>query len=365
MVDDRYVGLLLAVAASTAIGTSTVITKMGLNSAADKRGRPAGSVGLAYLANPIWWGGTLTLAVGEAANFAAYSLAPPLLVTPLGALSVIIGAILASFILNEKLGHLGRIGCGLCVLGTTIIVLHAPADQDISSIPQFFAYALEPGFLLYVVTALCFTLTMMFYAGPRYGRTNPLVYISIASVVGGISVMGIKAFGVAVKLTLEGNNQFVYISTYLFFVTGFGCIVVQLYYANMALDIFSVNLVNPLYYVGFCTATIVSSLILFKGFNTASSADTASLLVGFLVTFLGVHILNVALLDGAAEGRDDAGREYARVGDEEGYVRTPLFAVEEEEGEYEFGAGAGREGTRMQRMGGSVRDEMRISPRPV
>ncbi|KAJ7061339.1 magnesium transporter NIPA-domain-containing protein [Mycena amicta] len=325
MVDDRYVGLLLAVAASIAIGTSSVITKMGLT-AAGAHGKSA-TDGFAYLQNPIWWGGTLALAVGEAANFAAYTFAPPVMVTPLGALSVIIGAILASVILNERLGHLGRVGCALCLLGTTIIVLHAPDDQDITSITQFLDYALEPGFLLYCFAVTVFALSMIYFVAPKHGRSNPLVYISVASVVGGVSVMFIKGFGVAVKLTFEGSNQFVYPSTYLFGLIGLVCILIQLNYANRALDIFSVNLVNPLYYVGFCTATIVASLILFKGFNTTSPTNTISLLCGFIVTFLGVHILNIALLDGA--GELEGGYRSARVGEdaEEGYVRTPLFAA--------------------------------------
>lgn len=50
------------------------------------------------------------------ANFAAYTFAPAILVTPLGAMSVIIGAILASFLLDEKLGRLGVCGCASCVV---------------------------------------------------------------------------------------------------------------------------------------------------------------------------------------------------------------------------------------------------------
>lgn len=49
-----------------------------------------------------------------------------------------------------------------------------------------------------------------------------------------------------------------------------------------------------MYYVGFSTATVVASLILFQGFNTTDAADTLSLLCGFVVTFLGVHILNLS-----------------------------------------------------------------------
>ena len=40
------------------------------------------------------------------------------------------------------------------------------------------------------------------------------------------------------------------------------------------------------------TATIAASLILFQGFNTTSGMTTLLLLVGFIVTFLGVHLLD-------------------------------------------------------------------------
>lgn len=49
-----------------------------------------------------------------------------------------------------------------------------------------------------------------------------------------------------------------------------------------------------MYYVGFSSATIVASLILFQGFNTHDATNTVSLLTGFVVTFLGVHILNLS-----------------------------------------------------------------------
>lgn len=42
-------------------------------------------------------------------NFAAYAFAPASLVTPLGALSVIVSAVLASKFLNEKLNVMGKV----------------------------------------------------------------------------------------------------------------------------------------------------------------------------------------------------------------------------------------------------------------
>jgi hypothetical protein len=84
-------------------------------------------------------------------------------------------------------------------------------------------------------------MVMAYGVAPKHGRTNPLVYVSIASLVGPISIISIKALGVAIKLTFADHNQFVYLSTYLFSIF-FGCILVQLNYSNHALDIFSVNL---------------------------------------------------------------------------------------------------------------------------
>ena len=53
--------------------------------------------------------------------------------------------------------------------------------------------------------------------------------------------MAIKGFGVALKLTLNGNNQFSHLSTYVFAIIIVLCILVQMKYFNKALDTFSTN----------------------------------------------------------------------------------------------------------------------------
>ena len=151
---------------------------------------------------------------------------------------------------------------------------------------------------------------MIYKVAPIYGKKNPLVYLSICSTVGSVSVMSIKGFGVAVKLTFAGQNQFTHPSTYVFAIVVVVCILVQMNYFNKALDQFSTSLyhlfygrrwlissVNPLYYVTFTTATLCASFILFKGFNTTSAVNTLSLLCGFLVIFSGVYLLNYSRTD--------------------------------------------------------------------
>lgn len=152
-------------------------------------------------------------------------------------------------------------------------------------------------FLIYCVVAITIALLMIYKVGPVYGKKNPLVYISVCSTMGSISVMSIKAFGIALKLTFGGNNQFSHPSTYAFMVVSAICILTQMNYLNKALSQFPTSIVNPLYYVTFTTATLCASFILFKGFNTTNAVNTLSLLCGFLVIFTGVYLLNLSRAD--------------------------------------------------------------------
>ncbi|SCU83454.1 LAFA_0D03708g1_1 [Lachancea sp. 'fantastica'] len=290
--EDKYIGLVLAITSSLAIGSSFILTKMGLNAASEQNNFEG--AGYEYLKNPIWWGGMATMAIGEVANFAAYTFAPAIMVTPLGALSVIIGAILAAVFLKEELGTLGKLGCTVCLLGSVIIILHAPSDTDIQTVDEILGYAMQPAFLCYILSVAVFTAFMITKVVPTHGTKNPMVYISICSTVGSISVMSIKAFGIALKLTLSGNNQFTHFSTYIFIVVVAVCIMTQMNYFNKALDQFDTSIVNPLYYVTFTTATLVASFILFRNFDQSDQKDSVSLVCGFIIIFTGVYLLNLA-----------------------------------------------------------------------
>ncbi|RKP03813.1 hypothetical protein CXG81DRAFT_8989 [Caulochytrium protostelioides] len=288
--DDKYIGLILALVSSFLIGSSFILTKLGLLDSR-KHGGPAGE-SHDYLHNPKWWAGMIIMVLGELANFAAYSFAPALLVTPLGAGSVLISAVLASFFLNEKLSTEGKIGCALCILGSMIIVLHSPEEKAITSVAQFMDYATRPAFMIYMLFVCLVSLYLIYRIGPVYGKRNLLVYISICSLVGSISVMAVKGFGIALKLTFAGHNQLIYPSTYVFAISLGVCAVTQMNYFNKALDLFSTNRVTPIYYVFFTSATVLASVILFQGFNETSTVDVASLFAGFIIIFIGVFQLN-------------------------------------------------------------------------
>jgi hypothetical protein len=83
---------------------------------------------------------------------------------------------------------------------------------------------------------------MIYKIAPVHGRKNPLVYLSICSLVGSVSIMAVKAFGIALRLTFAGNNQFSHPSTYVFMIITTVCILTQMNYFNKALSQFPTNM---------------------------------------------------------------------------------------------------------------------------
>ena len=98
------------------------------------------------------------------------------------------------------------------------------------------------GFLIYCITVAVFSSVMIYRIAPKYGKKNPLIYISICSTVGSVSVMSVKAFGIALKLTIKGENQFTFPSTYAFMIVTVVCILTQMNYFNKALSQFPTSM---------------------------------------------------------------------------------------------------------------------------
>ncbi|PIN04665.1 hypothetical protein CDL12_22803 [Handroanthus impetiginosus] len=287
----NLIGFGLAVGSSVFIGSSFIIKKKGLQRAGAS-GTRASSGGYGYLLEPLWWIGMATMIIGEFANFVAYMYAPAVLVTPLGALSIIVSAILAHFLLKEKLRKLGVLGCIMCIVGSTVIVFHAPGEHSISSVEEIWELAIQPAFLLYAASAVAVVLVLILYCEPRYGQTNVMVYIGVCSIIGSITVMSIKAVGITIKLTLEGYSQVARFQSWVFAMVAVSCIITQLNYLNKALDTFNTAVVSPIYYAMFTSLTIFASAIMFKDWSGQSASNIISVLCGFITVLSGTMVLH-------------------------------------------------------------------------
>lgn len=290
---DFYVGLGLAISSSIFIGGSFILKKKGLLRLAKKGAQRAGEGGHAYLKEWMWWAGLITMGLGEAANFIAYAFAPATLVTPLGALSVLVSAILASYLLDEKLNSLGKVGCILAILGSTNIVIHAPQKEEVDSLDEMSVKLQDPLFVTYGVIILLISLFMIFVMAPRRGTTNMLIYISICSLLGSFSVSCVKGVGLVFREFFAGYSVFSRPLTYVLIIGLIATVSTQINYLNKALDIFNTSMVTPIYYVLFTTAVLTCSAILFKEWRDMSAKDMIGIMIGFLSTVIGIFLLHV------------------------------------------------------------------------
>ncbi|URE25707.1 hypothetical protein MUK42_15553 [Musa troglodytarum] len=288
---DNIRGFALALSSSFFIGSSFIVKKIGLKKAGTY-GVRAGSGGFSYLYEPFWWLGMITMIVGEIANFSAYAFAPAILVTPLGALSIIVSAVLAHFVLDEKLHIFGVLGCILCVVGSTSIVIHAPKEINVESVKQVWNLSTEPGFIVYSCVVVIVVLVLIIQFTPRYGQTHMVVYVGICSMMGSLTVMSVKALGIALKLTFSGMNQFVFVQTWFFTVVVVICCFLQLNYLNKALDTFTTAVISPVYYVMFTTLTIFASMIMFKDWASQNASQIVTELCGFVTILSGTFLLH-------------------------------------------------------------------------
>ncbi|XP_068151443.1 magnesium transporter NIPA2 [Drosophila tropicalis] len=290
---DFYIGVSLAIFSCFFIGSSFIIKKKALLRLSRHGEVRAAAGGFGYLREWIWWAGLLTMGLGEAANFAAYAFAPASLVTPLGALSVIISAVMASRFLNEKLNLLGKLGCFLCILGSTIIVIHSPKEKEIEDLQVLFNMLQDPVFILYVICIFGSSAFVACFVAPRHGHANVVVYIFLCSGIGSLTVMSCKALGLAIRQTLaNGGNVFLTWMPWFLIIVTITFIAIQMNYLNKALDIFNTSIVTPVYYVMFTTLVITASAILFKEFTNMRFDDILGDICGFLIVITAVFMLN-------------------------------------------------------------------------
>ncbi|KAI9245456.1 magnesium transporter [Sporodiniella umbellata] len=288
----KIIGVTLAIASGIFIGCSFVFKKKGLLESTEKTGGVAGE-GYSYLKSTMWWSGMVLskLVVGETCNFVAYAFTQAILVTPLGALSVVVCAVLSSFFLKETLSFQGKIGCLQCVLGAIIIVMHAPEQGSAdSSIEAFKNLMLSAGFLIYALLAIGISLFLVFYCGPRWGKTNMLVYIGICSLIGSLSVVFTQGLGGAIVHSFAIENQFTHWFVYLVLVLTLVTLAIEIVYLNKALNLFNTAIVTPIYYVVFTTLSIISSIVFYRGFD-ASPVNIVTCVFGFFIICSGVALL--------------------------------------------------------------------------
>uniref|UniRef100_A0A8C5UHB7 Magnesium transporter NIPA1 n=1 Tax=Malurus cyaneus samueli TaxID=2593467 RepID=A0A8C5UHB7_9PASS len=134
--------------AAVSLGLSVAVVSSLVNGSPSfcRRGDRAGT---SYLTDIVWWSGTIAMALGQIGNFLAYTAVPTVLVTPLGALGVPFGSILASYLLKEKLNILGKLGCLLSCAGSVVLIIHSPKSESVTTQAELEEKLTNPGSLFF------------------------------------------------------------------------------------------------------------------------------------------------------------------------------------------------------------------------
>ncbi|NXY82592.1 NIPA3 protein, partial [Alcedo cyanopectus] len=201
-------------------------------------------------------------------------------------------AVLSSYFLNEKLNIHGKLGCMLSILGSTVMVIHAPGEEEITSLDELERKLQDPAFVTFAVLITVAALVLIFIVAPRKGQTNILIYILICSLIGAFSVSSVKGLGIAIKQMLEHNPVYRHPSVYILVGVLVLSVSTQINYLNKALDVFNTSLVTPIYYVCFTTMVVTCSIILFKEWSGMDLGDIIGTLSGFCSIIIGIFLLH-------------------------------------------------------------------------
>lgn len=58
---------------------------------------------------------------------------------------------LSSKFLNEQLNLIGKVGCAMCLVGSTVVVLHSPKEQEVERIEDLLEKIKDPGIYVHVL----------------------------------------------------------------------------------------------------------------------------------------------------------------------------------------------------------------------
>jgi drug/metabolite transporter (DMT)-like permease len=63
----------------------------------------------------------------------------------------IASSVLAHFLLKERLNKMGVLGCISCIVGSIVIVIHAPQEHTPNSVQEIWELATQPGWIVYLI----------------------------------------------------------------------------------------------------------------------------------------------------------------------------------------------------------------------
>lgn len=290
------VGVSLAVVGNALIACSLTLQKYCVNREV--------TTGVKTQQMPLFWASLVGMIGGEIGNFTAFGFASQTVVSPLGAVSVIMNAILAAAFLDEEIYRRTVLGIALTLLGSVAIVLFSPPPLNTLTPDDFVELLANPyayGYLIVVAVAIM----LLWLVERKLAARFVLIDIGLCSLLGSITVIcstGVSKFIVGGQFVQAVQSPVLYVLVVLLATTA----VLQLRFLNKAMEHFPSAVVVPTYYVTFTLSSIAGGVWVFDeawrphSWLTPIPQQEYFFFLGCLVSFCGVGLIAIKPAD--AEG---------------------------------------------------------------
>ncbi|CAH0477603.1 unnamed protein product [Peronospora belbahrii] len=252
-----------------------------------------------YYTRPLWLSGLILVLLGAIGDFEALGFAPQALVAAVGGgFTVLANVFFAHLWLGQILTKTDVLGTLLIIIGVVLSTVANEPDEQMSLVElekQFF----QLEFLIYLgmMTAVLLCIFGQIEAILRARneskyRLLPFLYATASGIFGSFSVLLAKCASILFILTLGGENQFVYVTTYLFMGGMMSTLVLQTDLLNRAIMAGDTLSVFPMFQCFWIGSSVIGGVVFYQKYTRFSLFDWICLPIALAFIIVGIYLLS-------------------------------------------------------------------------
>ncbi|KAK6089565.1 hypothetical protein P3W45_001447 [Vairimorpha bombi] len=268
--------------------------------------------------------GMVIYLLGKLSGYVSYIFGNQSLLAALSASGLVSNSILAPLINDEIFTYKDLLAIVFVFSGTTFILVNTKVSHKSYSLCEMLKLYRKPSIIAYFLTILI--LIIVLYCFIRYVETNSsfnednsrifrsdtvwfeddcfvmkycmvLLYIFLSSFIASFTTLSIKSLAEIIDKTFSGENQFIYLVTYVFIVGLIVCTFGQIYWLNRGLKRYDALLVVPIFHITWSILSIVTAGIYFQEFEHYDWIQFRNFFIGLLVIFIGSLFLSTRIIN--------------------------------------------------------------------
>ncbi|XP_056340078.1 NIPA-like protein 2 isoform X2 [Oenanthe melanoleuca] len=199
-------------------------------------------------------------------------------------------AFISVFFLKRTMRTADILGGTLTITGIYLLVAFTPNVPQELTARQVQNYLVSWPFLGYsIVEIIIFCILLYFYK--RKAVKHIMVLLMMVALLASLTVIAVKAVSSMIALSVMGKMQLTCSIFYIMSVLMATSCAFQIKFLNQAVHLYEAIAVVPINFVFFTTSAIISGVIFYREFQSATLLSVFMFLFGCLLSFLGVIII--------------------------------------------------------------------------